>query len=191
VPPEDQFQNRNTGPTYHPSPLQNNTSNSVGDIATTEIPSSTTIPTEFPNNEKTHPLFWFRNYGHKSIKDAGKQKYYRCNDEKCSAKYTLTDADTSGSPTQVRTFSPEAHNHHPSPNPAVDPEVKEHSISHLRVGASPANVHKHLVQEAPFPLSSADVPTPGMLRKWKHRDAYKDMESSMFTCKNSFSSAHI
>jgi hypothetical protein len=138
--------------------------------------------TTFPNSEKTRTLFRFYNNGIKEIKSGGKRTYYKCKEPKCEAKYTHTKVDCNGSPTESRTFSPEPHNHPPPPDPPINPDVKERSISHLRVGASPANVHKQLVKEAPLPLSSADVPTPGMLRVWKHRDAYKDMESSMIYC---------
>jgi hypothetical protein len=57
----------------------------------------------------------------------------------------------------------EPHNHPPLPDPPINPDVKERLVSHMRVGASPANVHKQLVKEAPLPLSSADVPTPGIV----------------------------
>jgi hypothetical protein len=137
--------------------------------------------TETPNNERTLPLFRFHNNGSKVIKRSGKRTYYKCSEANCPATYTLTKFDNSGgSPSQTRTFSLKPHNHLPPPKPPINPEVKERSIAHMRVGASPANVHKHLVQEAPLPLSSSDVPTPGMLRKWKYRDAHKDSESSIF-----------
>jgi hypothetical protein len=139
------------------------------------------VSTTFPNSEKTRTLFRFYNNGIKETK-SGKRTYYKCKEAKCEAKYTHTKVDTNGSPTESRTFSPEPHNHPPPPDPPINPSVKERSVSHMRVGASPANVHKQLVKEAPLPLSSADVPTPGMLRVWKHRDAYKDMESSMMHC---------
>jgi hypothetical protein len=149
----------------------------ISDTASDKAPST---PTEYPNNEKTFPLFKFRNYGGKSIKRAsGKRKYYKCTEKTCPAKYTLTEIDPSGSPTQVHTFSPDSHNHLPPPDPHINPEVKEQSLACLRAGASPANIHKQRVRESSLPLSPADVPTLGMLRKWKHRDAYKDMESSM------------
>jgi hypothetical protein len=134
--------------------------------------------TTFPNSEKTRTLFCFYNNGIKEIKSGGKRTYYKYKEPKCEAKYTHTKVDSNGSPTESCTFAPEPHNHPPPPEPPINPDVKERSIAHLRVSASPANVHKQLVKEAPLPLSSADVPTPGMLRVWKHRDAYKDMESS-------------
>jgi hypothetical protein len=110
---------------------------------------------------------------------SGKQKYYKYTQKKCPAKYTLTKIDSSGSSTQVRTFFPESHNHPPSPNPHINPDVKKQSLACLRVGALPANIHKQQVREASLSLSSTDVSTMGMLHKWKHRDAYKNMEPSM------------
>lgn len=138
--------------------------------------------TTFPNNDKTLPLFRFYNDGSKQIKNVGKRKYYKCNEKDCPAKYTITHADISDSPSRAHThiFSPDPHNHPPPTNPSINPKVKESSISHMRVGASPANVHKQLVHKAPLPLSSADVPTLAAMRQWKHRDAYKDSESSVY-----------
>jgi hypothetical protein len=133
---------------------------------------------EFPNNEKTFHQFRFYNNGNKTIKDVGKRTYYKCTNTLCNAKYTCIRAFSIGDRSADTLHFSDAHNHPPPSNPSISPEVKERSLSYLRVGASPANIHKSLVQAAPLPLSSADVPTPGMLRKWKHRDWYSDMESS-------------
>jgi hypothetical protein len=98
--------------------------------------------TTFPNNEKTRTLFQFYNNGNKDIKGGGKRTYYKCKNPKCEVKFTHTKVDSNRSPTESRTFSTEPNNHPPPPNPPIDSEVKERSLSHLRVGASPANVHK-------------------------------------------------
>jgi hypothetical protein len=110
--------------------------------------------TTFPNSEKTRTLFCFYNNGIKEIKSGGKRTYYKCKEPKCEAKYTHTKVDSNSSPTESRTFAPEPHNHPPPPDPPINSDVKERSVSHMRVGASPANVHKQLVKEAPLPLSS-------------------------------------
>jgi hypothetical protein len=148
-------------------PSQNVQNPSTLDTTSNKVPST---PTAYPNNKKIFPLFKFRNYGGKSIKEvSGKQKYYKYIQKKCSVKYTLTEIDSSGSFTQVRTFSSESHNHPPPPNPHINPDVKKQSLACLRAGASPVNIHKQQVREASLSLSSTDVPTMRMFHKWKHR----------------------
>jgi hypothetical protein len=50
----------------------------------------------------------------------------------------------------------------------------------LSAGASPAVVYKQIVNDAPLPLSSADVPTQDQLKYWKRALVMKEMPTSTF-----------
>jgi hypothetical protein len=96
---------------------------------------------------------------------------------KCPAKRTIdTFADGCTSVSYV-----EQHNHGLIPNPHIRPEVKDMAISQMSVGASQVNVHKQAVNNAPLPLSSADVPTKSQLKNWKYRESMKDMPTRTYT----------
>jgi hypothetical protein len=62
--------------------------------------------------------------------------------------------------------------------------VKEKALSHFSVGAHPSVVHKQFVNEAPLPLSGADVPSLSQLKNWKYRlsmnDAFRFVFSLLF-----------
>jgi hypothetical protein len=69
--------------------------------------------------------------------------------------------------TQNNTVSPEPHNHPPPPNPHVRPEIREKATIQLSAGASPALVHRQIMNDAPLPLSPAEAPTQRQLIYWK------------------------
>jgi hypothetical protein len=58
--------------------------------------------------------------------------------------------------------------------------VKEKALSHFSVGAHPSVVHKQFVNEAPLPLSGADVPSLSQLKNWKYRLSMNEMPSGLF-----------
>ena len=49
----------------------------------------------------------------------------------------------------------------------------------MDAGATPGNVHKQLLNNAPLPISSADVPSLSQLKNWKHANSVRDMPSGM------------
>jgi hypothetical protein len=78
------------------------------------------------------------------------------------------------------TFLPKPHNHYPPSKPRIRMVVKEKVLSHFSVGATPSVVHKQLVNDAPLPLSGADVPSLAQLKNWKYRASMNDMPSGLF-----------
>lgn len=67
----------------------------------------------------------------------------------------------------------------PPTNPRIKKEVKECAIVQLSAGAMPSNVHKQIVNNAPLPLSSADVPSLSQIKNWKHALSIKDLPTGI------------
>jgi hypothetical protein len=74
------------------------------------------------------------------------------------------------------TYNGKKHNHLPPKNPQILKKVKDKALSLMRVGVTPAVVHKELVNEAPFP-SSVYVSSQGQLHTWKYQDAMNNAPS--------------
>jgi hypothetical protein len=131
-----------------------------------------------PNNDSTYEMFKFVTYGKKEL-NKGKDKsstrrYYRCVQQDCKAHYNLTTDPSGASHTKHNATS---YNHQPSKNPHMCKEIKAKVLEYFGIGATPAIVHKKLVNEAPQPLSLADTPSVSQLKNWKYRNSMKDIPS--------------
>lgn len=127
------------------------------------------------NDSSTVAHFRFINDGNKTLKtdNGSKCKYYKCKDKGCKARYTTTKTLSGETST---TYLPEPHNHQPPERPRTRKEVK---FNYFEVGVTPSVAHKHLVNNAPLPLSSADVPSIGQLKSWKYRNVMDRMPSGI------------
>jgi hypothetical protein len=74
----------------------------------------------------------------------------------------------------------EEHNHPPSNNPRIKPDVKKHVIAQLSVGAKPAAIRKQLVNGASLPIFRKEVPSQTQIYAWQHQIAVKDLPTSEF-----------
>jgi hypothetical protein len=131
-----------------------------------------------PNNETTRHQFKFKNNENKKLKKNGMVncKYFICCTPECPAKYCV-NLTTSG--VLITEYMKEAHNHDPPAKPHTRKEVKERAITQMSARAMPSTVHKQIVNNAPLPLSSADVPSLSQLKNWKHELSIKDLPAGI------------
>lgn len=163
--------------------MSSDTTDIVDDLDADLLSSEPSLaqPTTHSNDASTFHLFRFKRYGDKMIKSANtKRKYYKCNMDTfgCRAKRIVDFSCINKDDIKAVSYENE-HNHGPVPDPKTRPEVKEAAILQMSAGASAVNVHKQAVNNAPLPLSSADVPSKAQLKTWKYRNAMKDMPTSM------------
>lgn len=110
------------------------------------------------------------------MRDGSYRKYYYCSsrDSGCPAKYYV---DILGNGNKNTLYQPPKHNHEPPANPRVRAEVKEAIKSQLLIGGKTSVIHRKMVNEAPLPISSADVPSLKQMYNWKYQLSIKDLPS--------------
>lgn len=137
-------------------------------------PSSS--PPSIPNDDTTFPQFKFKNNGNKKLL-AGPCKYYICCQKGCPAKRNIRKVNNKESVDY--TFD---HNYYPPSNPHPRKEVKERAEAAIGAGATPGNVFKQLLNNAPLPISPADMASLSRLKNWKYAMSVNDMpsDSSLF-----------
>ncbi len=143
-----------------------------GDFATT----NTNPDVSFKNDNSTVEMFRFRSYCRKQLKKGPQsaRKYYKCTHPGCKAKYEITENSDGSTTTDYKAIP---HQHPPPPNPRTRKDVKDNAIDKMSVGAGLSVIHKQLINNAPLPLSSANVPTMAQLKHWKHQLSLSTMPS--------------
>lgn len=131
------------------------------------------IYTSYPNDDTTRYSFNFINDGNKHMRNGIYRKYYCCTsrDVGCPAKYCV---DHLPGGNKITTYKPFPHDHEPPSNPCLRSDV--HQVQ-LAAGAKSSVIHRNLVNEAPLPLSTANVPTRVQLHNWKYQLSIKDLPS--------------
>lgn len=152
--------------------------------------------TIFVNDESTGHLHRWHSNGRKKLRSAESscpRRYYCCSEHlrtNCMAKKHVTQR-VSGTSVEYK-YPPfplhpplhfddgrNTHNHPPPPNPRIRVEVKEQAVAQLAAGTPPAVLHREVVNSAPLPLSSADVPSLAQLRNWKFALSTTDLPTGM------------
>jgi hypothetical protein len=153
------------------------------EIDESDLKDASPVRVSIKNDDSTVVAFRFRVNGNKELKGENEKgstrKYYKCSEKLCEAQYYVT---TPANGKITTTFLPKPHNHYPPAKPRTRMVVKEKVLSHFSVGATPSVVHKQLVNDAPLPLSGADVPSLAQLKNWKYRASMNDMPSGFFLC---------
>ncbi len=155
----------------------------------TDIANKRVHTEEYPNNSSnTGEFHWWLNGEDKvrAVRKEGKthsnelfpKKYYICGEKKkCGCKATKTihllpEGDVIG-------FKG-THNHPPSSNPRIDPDVKKKVQEQLSVGAKPAMIHSKLVQNAEGPITSRNVPKKQHIHNWQHQMVMAQWPTGIF-----------
>lgn len=154
------------------------------------------VAVSYPNNidtEKDHH-WWYngksrvrteKKRGHVGAdkEDIFEKKYYVCAEKKknkggCKAMKMIHALPNGNS----ITFKGE-HNHPPSTNPKIDPEVKRKIMDQLSVGAKPSVIHSSLINNAinnAEAITRKNVPRKQQIHNWQHQMAMAQLPTSMF-----------